>query len=220
METKLKFKSKVGTAMTVALILYHLLIVGLFILNFFLYKKDLINGTILFLLVPDFIFLLPLVFNTGCILEEETIFIYQWPFLRARIRYCDIFEIDNKPTGAIKHPKSAALASEKILIGYYKYVEDKKTGKEKKEKKYIEISPKDVDLFYIKMGGKFKRARDLASKIEEEHKQKNAEHYRKKEIADKAREEKLEANKPVDVKITPTKKTETKFKVEEDKTED
>ena len=216
METKLKFKSKIGIEMTVGLILYHLLIVGLFILNFFLYKKDLINGVILFLFIPDFIFFIPLVLNTGCILEDETIFVYQWPFLRVRIKYADIFEVDNKPTGKIKHPKSAALAKQTILIGYNVYEEDKDTKKERKVKKYIEISPKDIDLFYIKMGGKFQRARDLAAKLEEEHKQKNAEHYRKKEIADKTREEKAEANKPVDVKITPTDKANAKFKVEEE----
>ena len=65
------------------------------------------------------------------------------------------------------------------------------TKKEVKTKNYVEISPKDVDLFMIKMGGKFKMARDLAKKLEEEHQQKNAEHLRKKSIADKIRKEKI-----------------------------
>ena len=92
---------------------------------------------------------------------------------------------------------------------------DKETKKEVKTKNYVEISPKDVDLFMIKMGGKFKMARDLAKKLEEEHQQKNAEHLRKKSIADKIRKEKEEENKPVDVVVTPVKKNKAKVKIEE-----
>ena len=102
-------------------------------------------------------------------------------------------------------------AKEKIIIGYYKYIND---GKDK-EKRDVEISPADLDLFLIKMGGHFKRARDIAAKLEEEHKIKNAEHFKKKAIADKAREEKEEANKPVDVVVKPLKKNKAKVKVEE-----
>jgi methionyl-tRNA formyltransferase len=65
------------------------------------------------------------------------------------------------------------------------------------------------------MGGHFKRARDIAAKLEEEHKLKNAEHFNKKAIADKAREEKEEANKPVDVVIKPVKKNKAKVKIED-----
>ena len=50
---------------------------------------------------------------------------------------------------------------------------------------------------------------------EEEHKQRNEEHFRKKAIADKAREEKEEANKPVDVVVKPVKKNKAKVKIEE-----
>ena len=84
-----------------------------------------------------------------------------------------------------------------------------------KEKRYVEISPVDADLFLIKMGGHFKRARDIAAKLEEEHKQRNEEHFRKKAIADKIREEKEEANKPVDVVVKPVKKNKAKVKVED-----
>ena len=162
----------------------------------------------IFMLVVDAVFFLPLMFNTYYALEEKTLFIYQWPFLRKRIRYCDIFEINDKPGDDIKNIKNVALSKKTMLIGYYFYSEDKKTKEKNKEKKYIEISPRDMDLFLIKMGGKFKNARDLAAKLEEEHKQRNAEHYRKKAIADKRRQEEEEKNKPQDVVIKPKKKTE------------
>ncbi len=215
MKKKMKFKSRVGLSMIVALFVYHALIIGILVMSYFLYKKDLTNGIILFLLTIDFAFLLPFAFCTSYTLEEESIYIHQWPFIRLRIRYCDIFLIDNKPDVEGIKSRSAAVAQTVVLIGYYFYEEDKKTKEKKKVKRYIEISPKDLDLFYIKMGGKFKRARDLAAKLDEEHRQQRAEHYKKKEIADKARKEKEEQNKPVDIVVKSVKKDEAKTKIED-----
>lgn len=208
---KTKFKSKISTWLYVALIAYHLVIVGLFILSYFLYYKALTNGFAIFLIIIDLIFILPLVFNTYYVLEDKAIFIYQWPFVRIRIGYGNIFEIDNKFVGKKKNIKHATLSRQKLVIGYHHYSID--NGK--KEERYVEISPEDMDLFLIKMGGHFKRARDIAAKLEEEHKQRNEEHFRKKAIADKAREEKEEANKPVDVVVKPVKRNKAKVKVEE-----
>lgn len=208
---KTKFKSKISVSIYIALVIYHLLIIGMFVLSYFLYYKGLTNGLGIFLIVFDVLFLLPLVFNTYYVLEDKTIFIYQWPFIRIKIGYGNIFEIDNKPVDKKKNVKHATLANEKLVIGYYHYSMDNGN----KEKRYVEISPADMDLFLIKMGGHFKRARDIAAKLEEEHKQRNEEHFRKKAIADKAREEKEEANKPVDVVVKPVKKNKAKVKVEE-----
>lgn len=208
---KAKFKSKISPLLYIALAIYHLMIIGLFILSYFLYYKGLTNGVAIFLIIVDVVFLLPLVFNTYYVLEDKAIFIHQWPFIRIRIGYGNIFEIDNKPVGKKKNIKHATLANEKLVIGYYHYSIDNS----KKEKRYVEISPADMDLFLIKMGGHFKRARDIAAKLEEEHKQRNEEHFRKKAIADKAREEQAEANKPVDVVVNPVKKNKAKVKVEE-----
>ena len=77
-----------------------------------------------------------------------------------------------------------------------------------------------MDLFLIKMGGHFKRAREIAAKLEEEHKQRNEEHFRKKALADKARQEKEEQNKPVDVVVKAVKKGEVKTSVEDENTEE
>lgn len=208
MNKKPKFRSSLGPAIITAFLIYNLIAISLFILSYFLFYKKLTNNMGIFMLVVDAVFFLPLMFNTYYALEEETLFIYQWPFLRKRIRYCDIFEINDKPGDDIKNIKNVALSKKTMVIGYYFYSEDKKTKEKNKEKKYIEISPRDMDLFLIKMGGKFKNARDLAAKLEEEHKQRNAEHYRKKAIADKRRQEEVEKNKPQDVVIKPKKKTE------------
>ena len=208
---QIKFKSKISPALYLALAIYHILIIGIFISSYFLYFKVVTNTIGIVLVVLDIAFLLPLVFRTYYVLEDKTLFVYQWPFIRTRIGYGTIFEIDNKPIDKKEKIQRASLAKEKITIGYYKYLNE---GKEK-EKRYVEISPADLDLFLIKMGGHFKRARDIAAKLEEEHKQRNEEHFKKKAIADKAREEKEEASKPVDVVIKPVKKNKAKVKVEE-----
>lgn len=208
MNKKPKFRSSVGPAIITVFLLYNSIAIAMFIWSYFLYNKNLTNGMGIFMLVIDAVFFLPLMLNTYYTLEENTLFIYQWPFLRKRIRYCDIFEINDKPGDDIKNMKNVALSKKTLVIGYYFYSEDKKTKEKTKKKKYIEISPRDMDLFLIKMGGKFKNARDLAAKLEEEHKQRNAEHYRKKAIADKRRQEEEEKKKPKDVVIKPKKKTE------------
>ena len=186
----------------------------MFFLPIFLYV-DVTTRLGVILLVVNVVYLYPLIFNTYYSLDKDELFIYQWPLLRKKIRYCDIFEITDALPEGIKKVKRVAFSTPKFFIGYYSYEIDKDTKKEVKTKNYIEISPKDMDLFMIKMGGKFKMARDLAAKLEEEHKQKNVEHLRKKSIADKIRKEKEEENKPVDVVVTPVKKNEAKIKVKE-----
>ena len=205
-----KFRSGISPLIYLVLLIYHISIVVLFFLPIFLYV-DATSRIGVFLLVINALFLYPLIFNTYYTLEDKAIFIHQWPFIRIRIGYGNIFEIDNKPVEKNKNTKHASLSNEKLVIGYYHYSIDNSN----KEKRYVEISPADADLFLIKMGGHFKRARDIAAKLEEEHKQRNEEHFRKKAIADKAREEKEEANKPVDVVVKPVKKNKAKVKVEE-----
>lgn len=206
-----KFKSGISVLLFIFLIVYQFLTVGTFMLSYFLYYKAVTNTVGTFLLIIDLVFLLPMVFNTYYTLEDDALFVYQWPFIRDRIPYSTIFEIDTEPVEKRRNIKSATLSGIKIVVGYYKFSEENR----KKEKRYIEISPGEMDLFLIKMGGHFKRARDLAAKLEEEHKQKNAEHFRKKAIADKKRQEKEEANKPVDVVVKPVKKNKAKVKIEE-----
>ncbi len=209
-----KFKSGVSPAILLMLIIYHISIAVLFFLPIFLYA-DVTTRLGIILLVINVVYLYPLIFNTYYTLQEDQLFVYQWPLIRKKIPYAHIFEITDTLPEGIKKVKRVAFSTPKFYIGYYSYETDKDTKKENKTKNYIEISPKDVDLFMIKMGGKFKMARDLAAKLEEEHNQKNAEHLRKKSIADKIRKEKEEQNKPVDVVVTPVKKNKAKVKVEE-----
>lgn len=209
-----KFKSGVSPLIYLALIIYHFSIIVLFFLPIFLYA-DVTTRLGVSLLIINVVYLYPLIFNTYYTLEENELFIYQWPFIRKKIKYANIFEITDTLPEGIKKVKRVSLSTPKFFIGYYSYGMDKDTKKEVKTKNYIEISPKDVDLFMIKMGGKFKMARDLAAKLEEEHNKKNAEHLRKKSIADEIRKEKEAENKPVDIVVSSVKKNNAKVKIEE-----
>lgn len=209
-----KFKSGISPIIYLMLIIYHISILALFILPTFLYI-DVTSGVGVFLLVINGVFLYPLIFNTYYTLEDDHLFVYQWPLTRIKIKYANIFEITDVLPDGVRKVKKVSFSTPKFFVGYYSYVINKETKKQERIKCYIEISPKDIDLFMIKMGGKFKMARDLAAKLEEEHKQRNAEHLRKKSIADKLRKEKEEQNKPVDVVVNPVKKNKAKVKVEE-----
>lgn len=202
MKTSQKFKSGISIWIMIFFVIYHIMIAGLFILPYFLYK-DVTSGLGVMFLIFDLLLLIPLLFNTYYSLEEKEIFIFQWPFVRKKVKYCDIFEISDELPKDRKNIKKVNLSKRIVVIGYYKYDQEGKN----RVKKYLVISPKDMDLFLIKMGGKFTRARELAKKLEEDLKAKNVEHYRKKSIADKAKKEKEEANKPVDVVVAPKKKT-------------
>ena len=209
-----KFRSGISPITILALLIYHIAIAALFFVTIFTYI-DVTSRLGVMMLIVNVVFLYPVIFNTYYTLDKDEIFIYQWPLTRIKIKYSSIFEITDEMPEGMKKVKKVALSNPKFLIGYYSYEMDKDTRKEVKVKNYVEISPKDVDLFMIKMGGKFKMARDLAAKLEEEHKQKNSEHLRKKAIADKAREEQAEQNKPVDVVVKNVKKNKAKVKVEE-----
>lgn len=209
MKTDNKFKSSVSPAAIFAMVLYNLIILGLFILSYFLYTTKLTNGTAVFLLIIEAVFLFPLIFYTYYSLNEDELFIFQWPFTRKKIRYADIFEITDEIGAEIKRYGKVSVGKGTIFIGYYSHKKNKKTGVNERIENHIMISPKDKDLFLIKMGGKFKRARDIAKQLEEEHNKQFEEHYRKKALADKLKEENEKANIPEDIVIESVLKTDS-----------
>ncbi len=213
MKFNTKFKSGISSLIIFVLIIYHILIAALFFLPLILYK-DITTRFAFILLIFNALYLYPLIFNTYYTLEDDHLFIYQWPVARYKIKYENIFEITDVLPEGIKKVKKYSLSKPIIYVGYFVYSVDKDTKKAIKTKHYIQISPKDMDLFLIKMGGKFKRARDLAAKLEEEHKQKNVEHLKKKSIADKLRKEKEEQNKSVDVVVKTKAKTDVTATIE------
>ena len=203
-----KFKSSVGLSGVILLIIYNLIILGNFILSFFLYTKKISNLTIGIMLVLEITIFIPLIFYTYYSLESDYLLVFQWPFTRIKIRYADIFEITDEIGDDVKGVYNVCMGKGTIYIGYYSYKYNKKTKKKERRKKYVLLSPYEKDLFLIKMGGKFKRARDIAKQLEEEHQKQFEEHNYKKKIADEKKAIEAEAKKPVDVVIDSIKKTE------------
>ena len=221
-----KFRCYINPLIFIALLIFHIVIAAAFILPTFLWK-DVTSAIGVILLIIDIIYLLPLIFNTYYVIEDKYLFIRQWPFTKKKIKYTDIFIIDNELPEGEKFKKSYSMGGKNLIIGYYTYdleENEKKSGKKKKDsesinpeaktKNFVAISPSDTDLFLIKLGSKFNNARELAKKLEQERKEKNAEHYRKKSIADKKRKEEQEAKKPVDVVVKKKLKTDTDIEVD------
>ena len=75
-----KFKSGVSPLIYLMLIIYHISIVVLFFLPIFLYA-DVTTRLGIILLVINVLYLYPLIFNTYYTLEEDYLFIYQWPLI-------------------------------------------------------------------------------------------------------------------------------------------
>ena len=114
------------------LIIYHISIAVLFFLPIFLYM-DVTSRLGVLLLVINVVYLYPLIFNTYYTLEENELFIYQWPFIRKKIKYANIFEITDTLPEGIKKVKRVSLSTPKFFIGYYSYEMDKDTKKEVKK---------------------------------------------------------------------------------------
>ena len=228
-----KFRCYITPLIFIVLFIYHLLIAAAFILPHFLWK-DITSGIGVLLIIIDIVYLLPLIFNTYYVIEDKYLFIRQWPLTKKKIRYTDIFIVDNDMPEGAKAKSSYHMGGKSIIIGYYTYDAEEKAKKkkvkikkkdddkakeeeinpEKRTKNYVAINPSDTDLFLIKLGSKFTTARALAKKLEEERKEKNAEHYRKKSLADRKRKEKEEAAKPVNVEISTKLKTDTDIEVD------
>ncbi len=227
-----KFRCYINPLIFIALFIYHIIIAAAFIMPTFLWK-DVTSRIGILLIVIDILYLLPLIFNTYYVIEDKYLYIRQWPFTKKKINYTDIFIVDNEMPEGEKFKKTYSMGGKSLIIGYYTYDIDeneKKSGKHKKDsstinpeartKNFISISPSDTDLFLIKLGSKFTAAKALAKKLDEERKEKNAEHYRKKSIADRKRKEAEEAKKTVDVVVKKKLKTDTDIEVKTESQEE
>lgn len=210
-----KFRSGLNKYIFIALAVYHLMIIIPFILTSFLWK-DVVTWYAYTLLVIDIFYLLPLIFNTYYSLEDTYLFVFQWPFIRLKIDYNDIFVIDNEFPKDVdrKSKKKYGFSKKIIVIGYYSEVLDRKEKKTKKVKKYLSISPAEYDSFMIRIGGKFSSAKKVAAKLEETL-QTNEEENKKKKISlvkeklKKAEESKQVDKAPLNITEKPKAKAET-----------
>ncbi len=203
---QLKFKSGVNKLLVAAVVIYHIIIALLFSTKYFSMSNFGVNVAII-MCVVDVILILPMLFMTYYEFKTDYLYIHDYPFRAYKIKYSDIFTVEDGDFET-KDKSIVALSLDRIAIGYTRI-----NSKNEEEKRYIFISPKDMSLFLIRLSARLKQCENEATERAKELSEKQIEHNRKKEIADRKREEERKANAPEIIKVKGAKKG--SFKVEE-----
>ncbi len=204
---QIKFNSGVNKLLTAVIVVYQIIIVLLYSTKIFSLSNFGVNVAIA-LTVIDVLFVIPLAFMTYYKFYDDYLYIHDYPIRSFKIKYTDIFTVEDGDFET-KDKSIVGLSLDRIAIGYYS-----ENSKGEKEKRYVFISPKDMNLFLIRLSSKLKQAQGQIEEQQHELSEKQKEHLRKKEIADKKREELEELNKPQIIKIG-AEKAEGKFKLED-----
>lgn len=203
---QLKFKSGINKLLIAVVVIYHIIIALLFSTKIFSMSNFGVNIAII-MCVVDVILILPMLFMTYYEFKTDYLYIHDYPFRAYKIKYSDIFNVEDGDFET-KDKSIVALSLDRVAIGYTKI-----NSKNEEEKRYVFISPKDMSLFLIRLSARLKQCENEATERAKELSEKQIEHNRKKEIADRKREEKLKANAPEIIKVKGIKKG--GFKVEE-----
>ena len=203
---QLKFKSGINKLLIAVVVIYHIIIALLFSTKIFSMSNIGVNIAII-MCVVDVILILPMLFMTYYEFKTDYLYIHDYPFRAYKIKYSDIFNVEDGDFET-KDKSIVALSLDRVAIGYTKI-----NNKNEEEKRYVFISPKDMSLFLIRLSARLKQCENEATERAKELSEKQIEHNRKKEIADRKREEELKANAPEIIKFKGIKKG--GFKVEE-----
>lgn len=203
---QLKFKSGINKLLIAVVVIYHIIIALLFSTKIFSMSNFGVNIAII-MCVVDVILILPMLFMTYYEFKTDYLYIHDYPFRAYKIKYSDIFTVEDGDFET-KDKSIVALSLDRVVIGYTKI-----NNKNEEEKRYVFISPKDMSLFLIRLSARLKQCENEANERAKELSEKQIEHNRKKEIADRKREEELRANAPEIIKVKGIKKG--GFKVEE-----
>lgn len=202
---QLKFKSGINKLLIAVVAIYHIIIALLFSTKIFSMSDFGVNVAIV-MCVVDVILILPMLFMTYYEFKTDYLYIHDYPFRAYKIKYSDIFTVEDGDFET-KDKSIVALSLDRIAIGYTKI-----NSKNEEEKRYVFISPKDMSLFLIRLSARLKQCENEATERAKELSEKQIEHNRKKEIADRKREEEKKANAPEIIRFKGVKKG--GFKVE------
>ena len=134
---------------------------------------------VLFLII-DAVYLFPNIFFTKYTFEEQYLTVREWPFRYTRIFYEDVVSFDDADKD--DRVKKAGMAFSVLTIGYYDD-EDKK--------KYIEVSPKDMEMFLIVLGSRVKNFKDAdKDRADRIQRAKDEKHRRRQQYLDSVEEQK------------------------------
>lgn len=132
------------------------------------------NGFILFVgiafLAIDFLYVVPSIFFTKYTFEEQYLVVREWPFKYTKVFYEDIVGFDDAEKN--DEIREASLAFNGISIGYYD---------DDDNKKYIKVSPKDMQMFLLILGTRANNFKDAEKlRVERIERAKDAKKKRRK----------------------------------------
>lgn len=203
---QLKFKSGINKLLIPFVAIYNVVVILLFSTKFFMESMFGVKAGIAFLVI-DLVLVIPMLFLTSYEFKEDYLYIREYPIRTYKIKYSDIFNVEDGDFET-RDKKIVALSLDRVAIGY-----NKKNKKDETEKKYIFISPADMSLFLIRLSGKLQK---YETDIEEKAKEitaKQAEHLKKKAVADENRKEAEKEKEPEIIRVSGVKKFDS-FKAE------
>ena len=190
-----KFKTGINAFYLAAVIIYNIVVLLLLTSRIFVTVNiGMYFGILLFII--DIAFVLPLTFKTGYEFREKYLLINDWPVKKFKIPYEDIFTVEDGDFNT-KQKKIVALSTNRIALGYKVEVANPKDKKDIiEEKRYIFISPSEMNLFLIRLNGRLEQSeaemKIKMKKLSEEQK----EHEKKKKQWQKEKAEKKLKNQP------------------------
>ena len=205
---QLKFKSGVNFWLKALVVILNILILLLFLAKFFVDSFITVKFGIAMLLI-EALFILPLPFFTYYEFRDDYLYIHDYPIRTFKIKYKDIFDVED---GDFKtnNKNIVALSLDRIVICYKSINKD-----EEEEKNYIYISPKDMNLFLIRLSARLQKNKVDIEEKAKEISLKQQEHELKKKIAEEKKNAEKKAKEPEIIKVNSVDKS-ANFKISED----
>lgn len=182
------FKPKISKLFLFAVIFFTLVTAMMF-------HAYIVKGPLLFLLLGiifvavDVFYLYPNIFYTKYIFDEQYLVIREWPFRFTKVFYEDVVSFDDHDKK--DEIKKAALSFRSFTIGYYD---------DEDVKKYVEVSPKDSDMFLIVLSSRVKNFSDAERRrVERIARAKDEKHKRRQDYLDRLENEKKQKEQQVRV---------------------
>jgi hypothetical protein len=139
--------------------------------------------------VVGIVYLWPNIFFTKYIFEEQYLTVREWPFRYTRIFYEDVVGFDDNDKK--DDVKKAAMSFHSVIISYYN---------DEDVKSFIEVSPKDFEMFLLVLGSRVKNFSDSEKlRFERIAREKDEKHRRRQKYLDRLDEEKQIADSQVKV---------------------
>ena len=206
---QLKFQSALGKLLLAFIIVFNIVMVLLFSAKIVMDSYITVKLGFVFLAI-DAVFIFPMIFLTYYKFEDDYLLIHDYPIRKFKIKYTDIFNVEDGDFET-KNKVNVGLSLDRVAIGYKKYLSDEPDDY---VERYIFVSPKDMNLFLIRMSARLKQNK---VDIEEQAKKvslKQQEHALKKKLADEKRAKEAKEKEPEVIRISGNVK-QTKFKTEE-----